>query len=81
MVGVDEAIHGMPAPPGDIGQREVDSGMIFSAVMPGGSAGSEKSTVAGSRPINSTRFIYPPPEPQLSCPGGVERELRPLRGH
>jgi hypothetical protein len=25
--------------------------------MPGGSAGSEKSTVAGSRPINITRFI------------------------
>src|SRR5580700_6210086 len=33
---------------------------IFSAVMPGGSAGSEKSTVAGSRPINTTRFIDPP---------------------
>src|SRR5271163_3203349 len=37
---------------------------IFSAVMPGGSAGSEKSTVAGSRPINTTRFIDPPLHPQ-----------------
>src|SRR5262249_25007841 len=32
---------------------------IFSAVMPGGRAGSEKSTVAGSKPINRTRFIHP----------------------
>jgi len=30
---------------------------IFSALMPGGSAGSEKSTVAGSKPINITRLI------------------------
>src|SRR5580693_6291263 len=35
---------------------------IFSAVMPGGSAGSEKSTVAGSRPTNRTRFICHPPK-------------------
>jgi hypothetical protein len=37
---------------------------IFSAVMPGGSAGSEKSTVAGSKPTNRTRFISCP---ALSC--------------
>jgi hypothetical protein len=28
--------------------------------MPGGNAGSEKSTVAGSKPTNKTRFIDPP---------------------
>src|SRR5262249_31135699 len=33
---------------------------IFSAVMPGGSPGSAKSTVAGSRPTNTTRFMDPP---------------------
>src|SRR5215472_15484847 len=33
---------------------------IFSAVMPGGNAESEKSTVAGSKPTNRTRFIDPP---------------------
>src|SRR5262245_65464115 len=33
---------------------------IFSAVMPGGNAGSEKSTIAGSKPTNRTRFIGPP---------------------
>src|SRR5262249_12757329 len=33
---------------------------IFSAVIPGGNAGSEKSTVAGSKPTNRTRFIDPP---------------------
>src|SRR5215472_10414416 len=33
---------------------------IFSAVIPGGNAGSEKSTVAGSKPTNKTRFIDPP---------------------
>src|ERR1700733_8325928 len=39
---------------------------IFSAVMPGGSAGSEKSTVAGSRPTSRTRFIRHPPKAQRS---------------
>src|SRR5215471_4888061 len=33
---------------------------IFSAVIPGGKAGSEKSTVAGSKPTNRRRFIDPP---------------------
>src|SRR5262249_45318316 len=41
---------------------------IFSAVMPGGSAGSAKSTVAGSRPTNTTRFIDPPPTTTLTVP-------------
>src|SRR6516225_2590330 len=37
---------------------------IFSAVLPGGNAGSEKSTVAGSKPTNRTRFIaFPEPRP------------------
>src|SRR5215831_18005862 len=39
---------------------------IFSAVMPGGRAGSEKSTVVGSKPINRTRFIQPPRMPSLA---------------
>jgi uncharacterized cupin superfamily protein len=30
---------------------------VFAAVMPGGGGGSDKSTVAGSRPTNRTRFI------------------------
>src|SRR5215469_5359769 len=33
--------------------------------MPGGRAGSEKSTVAGSKPTNRTRFINPPRMPSL----------------
>src|SRR5215813_7793587 len=42
---------------------------IFSAVMPGGNAGSEKSTVAGSKPTNRTRFICPPkPRPYSAEP-------------
>jgi hypothetical protein len=34
--------------------------------MPGGSAGSEKSTVIGSRPTSRTRFIRDPPKAQRS---------------
>src|SRR5262249_41459425 len=44
---------------------------IFSAVMPGGSAGSEKSTVAGSKPINTTRFIDPPRNVQTQGPYSI----------
>src|SRR5215467_8489346 len=45
---------------------------IFSAVMPGGKAGSEKSTVAGSKPTNRTRFIDPPRPVVLSASDGVQ---------
>jgi hypothetical protein len=34
--------------------------------MPAGSAGSEKSTVAGSKPTNRTRFIRHPSKAQRS---------------
>src|SRR5215471_15458593 len=45
---------------------------IFSAVMPGGKAGSEKSTVAGSKPTNRTRFIDPPkPRPYSAEPDRI----------
>ena len=60
LVGADKAVLGMPAPRCEIGQREFDPSVDLSAVMPGGNAGSEKSTVAGSKPINTTRFIDPP---------------------
>src|SRR5215472_2382016 len=36
--------------------------LIFSAVMLGGNAGSEKSTAVGSKPINTTRFMEPSSE-------------------
>jgi hypothetical protein len=35
---------------------------IFSTLMPGGSAGSEKFTVAGSKPTNRTRVISRSPK-------------------
>ena len=57
LVGADETVFGMPAPRCEIRQCEFVPAWIFSAVMPGGTAESEKSTVAGSRPINTTLFI------------------------
>src|SRR5215813_2682460 len=45
---------------------------IFSAVMPGGNAGSEKSTVAGSKPTKRTLFIVPPkPQPYSPEPDRI----------
>jgi hypothetical protein len=62
LVGADKAVLRIPAPRSEIRQRaSLTPAWIFSAVMPGGSAGSEKSTVAGSKPINTTHFIDPPP--------------------
>ena len=46
LVGVDEADLGTPALLYEIGQREFDPSVDPLAVMPGGSAGSEKFTVA-----------------------------------
>ena len=60
LVGVDEADLGLPAPPCEITSATLIPAWIFSTVMRGGNAGSEKSTVAGSKPINGTPFIEPP---------------------
>ena len=60
LVGFDEADLGIPAPACKIStSASLTPARIFSAVIPAGSAGSEKSTAAGSKPINRTRFIEP----------------------
>src|SRR5580658_4786519 len=53
---------------------------IFSAVMPGGSAGSEKSTVAGSRPTSRTRLIGHPPKAPRSDYRCYSRDSNPSNG-
>src|SRR5262249_49059419 len=54
---------------------------IFSAVMPGGRAGSEKSTVAGSKPIKRPRFIHPSLPQPLHVLAAVSPVRCKSRGH
>ena len=57
LVGIDKAVLRLQPRPAMSASATLTPAWIFSALMPGGRAGSEKSTVAGSKPTNITRFI------------------------